>query len=147
MRNWLPKGEDYEQMALEVLREAMISLDRFEPGKGSFKTWIGCIGYRRAADFHRRRGRADSGTTGTREQKRQDKFHLTRKLSPESKQQLLQAISSMPPADQELLILYFNDGADDDLVSTIFGITKPTARKRKSRLQKRLLNLAKCLST
>ena len=134
----LPPGADAEQAALDVIQEAFEHLDRFDPRKSSFRTWITTIAFRRRADFYRRQERRFREEPTATELKHRESYHAESWLTREQIAKMAGHIATLKLDDVELLRLFFDEKLSDSQVAELLGIKPDSARQRKRRLVTRL---------
>lgn len=132
-----------EDMAEDVLSatmlDAMEQLERFNPERGTFATWLFTIATRRIADQHRAQGRLrqlaqrvwkpdvvgdDDALTSTI--RRDDAAHLRRSLA------------RLPKRDRELVLLRYHAELTSAEIGQVLGMSPTNVRVRLMRVLRRL---------
>lgn len=128
----------------DVVGETMVTvieqLHRFDARRGSFASWLFSIAHRKIVDQHRyhQRLRRFLTRSGHRLELAAEEDALDRVLRHERGSQLYAALQALPAADQDVIALRYSAELSSAEIAAALGITPVAARKRLSRVLKRL---------
>jgi RNA polymerase sigma-70 factor (ECF subfamily) len=138
-----------EAAAGDVCQDVFVSLwqrpDRYDPDRGSLRTWLATVARRRAIDAMRQRGRRSA-----REERAASAEPVTPPDIEEAAAALVEgervrrALTELPPEQRRAIELAYFDGLTYREVALRLGIAEGTA---KSRLRLGLARLARLLAT
>ncbi len=133
----------------DVCQDVFVSLwqrpDRYDPDRGSLRTWLATVARRRAVDLMRQRGRRSA-----REERAAAADPATPPDIEEAAAALVdgervrRALTELPPEQRRAIELAYFDGLTYRQVAVHLGIAEGTA---KSRLRLGLARLARLLAT
>ncbi len=134
--------------AEDITQDVFLSLwecpDRFDPGKGALRTWLGTLAHRRAVDHVRReeaRRRRDEAGAG-RIASIPDVEEMA--LALMTSERVREALEGLSPEQREAIHLAYFDGKTYREVAVCMGIPEGTA---KSRLRLALRRVASTLES
>lgn len=136
-RGLLTGREDIEDSVAEAFVQAWEQWDRFDPARGSLKSWLATIALRRAIDRHRRHkpeAELDEGIAA------QDPGIVEGLIEVETKQELLDRLEELGEPDRSIVIdRYFFRRSSREMALT-YQMTPNTIDKRISRALTALRN-------
>lgn len=142
-RSQLGSDADADDVVAETMLAAYEHLERFDPARGAFSTWIFTIARRKVIDHgraHRRLwrlvARQQAVTTHLSED---DGFE--RIARAEDDEAVRQVVSLLPSADREIIALRYSAELSTDEIALVLGLSPAAARKRLSRAQQRLKHM------
>ena len=131
-------------VADDVVSESMLAalehLDRWDPRRGTFATWLFVIAQRKIIDQQRahRRILRIIGKVQQSWVSRTEPDALEGLLAAERASEVQGAIAALGSSDQEVIGLRFAAGLSGSEISDVLGIQPAAARKRLSRAMQRL---------
>ena len=135
----VPLVEVAEDLTAETFLKLVQSADRFDPEKGSARAWILTIARNALADWRRRARLRQYVPLGTMHDL---VCHAPspeeRLLREEAVGAVLNAVSTLPPADRELISLRYGSELDTAEIAQTLGISEGSVRTRLWRVLGRL---------
>lgn len=139
---------DSQDLALKILTKTRRDLEKYNPEKASFKTWLHIRTRSHLYDFWRKRGqRPDNvlvgeGTLDYLEAKSTEangQEGANRKFINRYQADLNEALSELKPEEQDFLLLLYQ-GNSARKVGEMIGVSHAAVRKRHERILKKLKN-------
>ena len=118
-----------EEDAVEVLNNGFLKvftkIDRYDPAKGSFYTWIRTVVVNSAIDFIRSKRLSAEVMAPLNGEEAPIENEAIQKLAAD---ELLTMIRSLPPTTQLVFNLYVLEGFDHKEIASLLGISDGTSR-------------------
>lgn len=130
----LGDAQDAEEVAQDALTYALVNINRYDPNRASFNTWLHTIAISRCRDKRRRKVLPSFSLT-TWLQRGQDlpanapHAEQTTAVS-ESKNRVWQAVQQLKPSYREAIVLRYWAGHTYREIAEIMGCPLPTAQSR-----------------
>lgn len=134
--------EDIEDLVSEVFLQAYQQWHRFEPSKGSIKTYLATIAMRRAVDFVRTYKSSipfEEATQESEEAVDTDPSELL--LQDEDRKRILTAIDKLPLTDRKLILGRYFFGMSAKELGELHNLSVDAVHQRLHRLRKKLKQL------
>ncbi|MFH1148961.1 MAG: sigma-70 family RNA polymerase sigma factor [Actinomycetota bacterium] len=132
---------DAEDVSEQVFEKLLVGLDRFDPERASFKTWLYKVANNAVIDYYRESSKTRHlGLDEAMETYRYDgrvEVDYTRKYL-----QVMSLISDLPRAHQEVLSLRFIEDLENEGIAQVLGCTRRHAAVKLFRALKALRKLA-----
>jgi RNA polymerase sigma factor (sigma-70 family) len=133
-----------EAVADDVVSESMLAalenLERWDPKRGTFATWLFVIAQRKVIDQQRsyQRMRRLLARVQSFREPQSEPDSLEWVLEQEQALKVREALRRLPRRDREIIALRFGAGLSGEEIAVVLGISHVAARKRLSRAQQRL---------
>jgi len=143
LRFQLGSADEADDLTAEVFLRAVRSAERFDPARGTARSWLFRIAQNVLRDHGRReRRRRQVSLTGFRDLRADAPSPEERVLWEEEVGRLLAALAALPRSDQELVSLRYGSGLSSAEVAEVLGVREPAVR---TRLWRALARLRKAL--
>jgi RNA polymerase sigma-70 factor (ECF subfamily) len=146
---WLAYGllgntSDAEEVAQDALYYALSNIDRFDPDRGSFSTWLHTITVSRSRNCHRRRRFSWQSLTGWLKQGKDIPDPASgqeqKLIQAEAKSEIWHAVQALSPRLREAILLRYWAGHTYREMADILNCPVPTAQSRVRLAFERLRN-------
>ncbi len=139
LRFHLPTADAAEDATSETFLKAVQAADRYDPARGSLRTWLLTIARNTLHDHLRRtRVRNHVPLAATRDLACDAPSPEERLLWEEEVGRLLAAVAALPARDREVIGLRYGSGLDGSEVAEVLGIREAAVRTRLWRALARL---------
>ncbi len=131
LRFHLPNADIAEDVTADTFLKVFHAADRFDPARGTARTWIFRIAQNTLRD-HRRRARVRRHVplTSMRDLAADAPSPEERLLWEEQVAQLLAAVTELSAADREIISLRYGSGLDTAALAEVLGLRESAARTR-----------------
>jgi RNA polymerase sigma factor (sigma-70 family) len=127
----VPLPDVAEDLTAETFLKVIRAADRFDPGRGTAKTWILAVARNVLGDWRRRARLRQYVALGTMHDLAHDApSPEERLLREEEAGRLLDAVAALGDADRELIGLRYGSGLDTAEVAQLLGISEGSVRTR-----------------
>lgn len=144
-RRMVSRREEAEEVAQDTFEGALRTLPTFDPQRSSFSTWLLGIAYRKAAEHLRRRHTVlyiEEHQAAIDEADNEAAIDaVLSELTEERVQQLMEAVSTLPPAEQTLLQLRYTDDLSLAEIGAITGQSAAYTATRLQRIRRKLYHI------
>jgi RNA polymerase sigma-70 factor (ECF subfamily) len=135
----VPVIEVAEDLTAETFLKVVRAAERFDPGRGSAKTWILTVARNVLRDWRRRASIRRYVNLGTmHDLVFEAPSPEERLLREEEVERLLDAVATLAETDRELIGLRYGSGLDTAEVAQILGLSQGSVRTRLWRVLARL---------
>ena len=131
LRFQLGSADEADDLTAEVFLRAVRSAERFDPARGTAKSWLFRIAQNALRDHGRReRRRRTVSLSDFRDLRADAPSPEERVIRQEEVGRLLTALAELPEGDRQLVSLRYGSGLSTAEVSEVLGIREPAVRTR-----------------